>query len=377
MNKDIKEALFPVIRRGLGLSAEDLPLPTEVCRSLLRFGEGQSILPIIYKGLEKMDAPRECLDEFREENFGCIYDFMNRDLAIKQISSLLDSEKIHYILLKGAVLRHLYPSPELRTSCDLDILVKEDDLDRACAAVERGTDFKYRRRSYHNLILEGPEIVLELHFSIRENEEKLDTLLSRAWEYAVPCKGGSGFCFTPEYQIFYITAHMAHHLLHGGIGIRPFIDLWLLNNRTAFDEQKVRHMCESCGILTFYEESMRLSRVWLEGTGHTETSEMFEGICLSGGVLGSDKFRNAARQREKRGVSYIAGRIFPPPYEVRELYKDDDGREHSLPYYYAKRLLSWTGKERRERLGRQIKTILTSDGDYIEDAGELLNRLKL
>ena len=59
------------------------------------------------------------------------------------------------------------------------------------------------------------------------------------------------------------------------------------------------------------------------------------------------------------------------------MYKDDDGREHSLPYYYAKRLLSWTGKERRERLGRQIKTILTSDGDYIEDAGELLNRLKL
>ena len=100
MNRDVKEALFPVIRRGLELASEDLALSPEVCRSLLRFGERQSILPIIYKGLEKMNAPRECLNEFREENFGCIYDFMKRDLAIKQISSLLDGQlkpQIHKI----------------------------------------------------------------------------------------------------------------------------------------------------------------------------------------------------------------------------------------------------------------------------------------
>ena len=377
MDRDIAEILFPVVISGLGLETAALQLSPDECRELLRFGEGQSILSIIYTGLEILNAPRECLDEYSKSHFGSIYRYMNRDLAIKQISSVLDSEEIPYILLKGAVLQNLYPGPELRTSHDIDILVQENDLDKAAAAIESSTEFKYLKKGYHDISMRGPEILLELHFTLKENAENLDGLLERAWDYTVPSGEGSRCDFTPEYQMFHIISHMEHHFLHGGLGIRPFIDLWLLNKKTSFDERKVRDMCESCGILKFYEESCMLSRVWFEGETHTDTSKMFEAICLSGGALGTKKFKNAARQKEKRGLSYIAGRVFPPAYEVREYYKDESGKEHNLSYYYMKRLLSWTGKERRGDLYRQVQEILSSDQKYLDMADELLKRLDL
>ena len=43
-----------------------------------------------------------------------------------------------------------------------------------------------------------------------------------------------------------------------------------------------------------------LTEVWLGEGKHTETTEMLEAFCLSGGVFGSQEFKNAARQREHR-----------------------------------------------------------------------------
>ena len=35
---------------------------------------------------------------------------------------------------------------------------------------------------------------------------------------------------TPEYLIFHNVAHMSYHFSHGGLGVRPYIDLYLLRS---------------------------------------------------------------------------------------------------------------------------------------------------
>lgn len=213
---------------------------------------------------------------------------------------------------------------------------------------------------------------LELHFSIKEHEENLDKVLIRAWEYAELAEGYR-YAFTPEFQIFHIVAHMSYHFLHGGLGIRPFLDLWLLRSKTEFDENQVKDLCRQCGILKFYEECCNLINVWLGEGKHTETTEVFEQCCLSGGVFGDHKFKNAARQRKHRGMKYILSRVFPPASEVKEYYSNASTEEHSLPYYYMKRWISWT--KRSEELKKQIGEIMSTDKAYIDQTDELLNRL--
>lgn len=377
LSPELRDVLFSVIRSGMETGTSELQLSPETCRELLRFGAAQSIFPIIYHGLERMEVPKEALQDFNARRLKELYSLVQRDEALCSVSSALEAENIPYILLKGAVLRELYPRPELRTSCDIDILVREETLEQAVAAIECRTDFKTQKRAYHDISMLNGSFHLELHFSIKENEENLDRLLVRAWEYAQPTGEGCRYAFTPEFQIFHVTAHMCYHLLHGGLGIRPFLDLWLLRNKTAFEEASVRAMCESCGIQKFYEACCALSQVWMEQAPHTETSAQFEAFCLSGGVFGSSKFKNAARQREARGIKYVLRRVFPPASQVKDYYGNHLGRHHALPYYYAKRLLSWTGRSRRKELQTQLKQIMSSDQAYLDSTDKFFQQLGL
>ena len=371
MEKIITE-LFQVIRAAFDIESFDISLSAEEYEKLIAFGKKQSILPVIYAGMKRMDTPEDILKTADYSRNQDLRRYVLYHDALGNICRALDAAGIDYIPLKGSVLCNLYPAPEMRTSSDIDVLVHEGDLDRAVVVLETATDFKMDHRAYHDISMLNSSVHLELHFSLKENAENIDKILSRAWEYAEPTES-SRYEFTPEFQIFYVVAHMSYHFLHGGLGIRPFLDLWLLRTKTAYDENKVQELCEQCGIRTFYEESCNLIGVWLEDHEHTETTEMIEKFCLSGGVFGNRKFKNAARQKELRGLKYILSRVFPPASQVKEYYTSATGEKHSLAYYYVKRWLSWF--QRRKELKRQIGEIMSTDKEYIDQTDELFRRL--
>ena len=220
MTDRLRDELFQLIRCGM-----ERELPThcpnvEDCDELLRFAARQSIRPIVYHGLKRLHAPEEYLKGHEKAWLSDVFHSVQRGEALKAIRASLDAVGIPYILLKGAELRELYPDPTLRTSSDLDVLVREETLERAVSAIETDTDFRKLKRTYHDISMANSSVHLELHFHIKENAENIDRLLSRAWDYAVATGEGSRYAFTPEYQVFYILAHMCQHFLHGGLGIK-------------------------------------------------------------------------------------------------------------------------------------------------------------
>ena len=377
LNQRIREKLFAVIRAGMDIPVPDIELTDEEVTVLLNLAKRQSILPILYRGLNKLSASETLLglyDKYKTKNE---YHAIQHDHALGLIRNALDETSIPYVLLKGAVLRNLYPDITLRTSSDIDVLVREDDIERTVRVLEEKTDFKMDKRNYHDVSMISTRVHLELHFSIKENDERIDSVLVKVWDYAHESGKGSMYVFSPEYQLFHVVAHMSHHFLHGGLGIRPFLDLWLLRSKTQYEENQVQDLLEQCGLFQFYKECCHLSEVWMENAEYSDTSRIFEDFCLSGGVFGSEQFRIAGAQRSTRGWRYVCGRVFPPKYQVKEFYKDPSGKEHILPYYYVKRWRSWLSKDRRGNLNRQIKATVTSDKIYQDSADELFKRLGL
>lgn len=253
MTTDIRNKLFLVIRSGMDLSFIPLDLTPSDCKTLIRIGTCQSILPIIHRGLKNTCAPSEVLKECDKARFKDTKQYIIQNDALNRLSATLNDAHIPYIPLKGSVLRNRYPSLELRTSCDIDVLMKEGDLEEAVAVIEFATDFKTHKHNYHDISMVSPTVHLELHFSILEHMENIDKLLSQVWKYAEQ-ESGYRYKLTPEFQIFHIIAHMSYHMVHGGVGIRPFLDLWLLRNKTEYNEGTLQQMCSDCGILTFYEK---------------------------------------------------------------------------------------------------------------------------
>ena len=56
-----------------------------------------------------------------------LYRYEQKKYVKEQIEKVLDRENIEHIFLKGATLCNYYPEPWMRTSCDIDVLVKRED----------------------------------------------------------------------------------------------------------------------------------------------------------------------------------------------------------------------------------------------------------
>lgn len=343
----VSEALYPVLRSGMGLEQDSVPLSQADCGALLALGKQQAILPVILQGLQKQGVPKEWLEEQKQAKSLCLYQYVLLDDALKKTGETLDRAGIDWLPLKGAVIRNLYPEPWLRTSTDVDVLVHQEDLERAIRALEAETDFRAGDRDYHDVAMNSPNVLLELHFSLLENSARLDPVLERVWDHAAPTGAGCRWEMSPEYLMFYILAHMSYHLLSGGLGIRPFLDLWLLERRTVFDREKLRTMCEEAGLLPFYETGLQLTKVWLEGAAHTEQSAALERYVLEGGVFDSGRFTGAVRQRNKRGLRYFLSRLFVSRAVLEAMYPALKRHPWLMPFFQIRRWFRLLDPEKR------------------------------
>ena len=376
--------IFSLIRAGLGLETPEVRLSPDEISELLRFGKRQNILSIIYWGLKQTCASFDSdsgksLDSAWGKVVWC---HVLKNESLKMIRNTLDQAQIPYILLKGAVLQHLYPSPEMRTCSDWDVLVREEDLERAVETLETKAGFRAHDRAYHDVPLVNRNVLLELHFNLKEEMENIDSLLSKAWDYAEPSGEGSTYSFTPEFQIFHVIAHMSYHMAHGGLGIRPFIDLWLLRNRTEYDEATVEQMCIDTGILTFYQKSCQLADLWLEQNSvlenvNTEDMKLLESFCLQGGVFGTRENAAASGMRKRSGLDHIFRRLFTSKNILEAEYPVLKEKSWLFMKCQVKRWRRLLDPHKRKQISEELRAVREISPDQVEEYDRLLESLGL
>ena len=114
--------------------------------------------------------------------FMAVIRYEQSESEIGKITRVLTDLKIPYIILKGPRVRKYYPEPWLRTSGDIDILVHEEDVDRAVEGLVKQCSYEKQERNYHDVPMLSPnDVLLELHFNIKENMDNLDRVLIKVW----------------------------------------------------------------------------------------------------------------------------------------------------------------------------------------------------
>ena len=59
------------------------------------------------------------------------YQSEQKSYALAEISGAFEAMQIPYIPLKGSVIREYYPEAWMRSSCDIDVLIKKEDTPKA------------------------------------------------------------------------------------------------------------------------------------------------------------------------------------------------------------------------------------------------------
>lgn len=262
---------------------------------------------------------------YREQIYETLYRYENQCFVFEKVCGVLEKAKIPYIPLKGAVLRDLYPQPWMRTGCDIDILVHESDVERASKSITESLRYEQTRRGVHDIqILSAESIYVELHFSLLDEDTSAATakLLNKAWEYARPVEGNDcKYEFNGAMFYFYHIAHMAKHFLGGGCGIRPFLDLWLMQKNKEYDTEETKALLKKGKLTEFEAVAKKLSKIWFSDEEHDRTTQLMEEFIFRGGCFGSDETKMLSGQQKSGGrIKYIMSRIFIPFDELKGTY---------------------------------------------------------
>ena len=313
MNNQI-ELLFALLRTALAGEAptQELAryLTEENVATVLPLAKAQDIGQILADTLaERLPEDSEVLAKFRKLQMLALFRHESLCREQEEICRVLEEAGIRHVPLKGAVIRAFYPEGYWRTSCDIDILIDEENLDSAIAALtERLSYTASARRAYHDVSLHSPTGVhLELHFHIKEGIAHMDRVLSQVFSYTKPVNGLQyRLLQTNEFLLFHVVAHMAYHMASGGCGIKPFIDLYLLEHALVLDRDALKGMLLEAHLFRFYESAHQLADVWLGGAPHTDLTREMELFILKGGLYGTRESKlTVTRGQSRSKLGYL------------------------------------------------------------------------
>ena len=135
------------------------------------------------------------------------------------------------MLLKGTLLKEMYPKKELRAMGDADILIKTEQYDKI-KPIMQGLGFEERTESDHELIWRKPQLLLELHKKLIPSYNKdYYAYFGDGWQLGKPNSNfPHRFEMSDEDQMIYLFTHFAKHYRDAGIGIRPLPETTIKNS---------------------------------------------------------------------------------------------------------------------------------------------------
>ena len=321
MDGELIRVLFALLRfeiKGTKLCEDDKNLITEdMLPALYKLSKKHDLAHLVGDALDRNGLLLDGSDakkRFLQERNMAVYRYEQLRYELDCICGVLEETKIPFIPLKGAVIRQYYPEPWMRTSCDIDILVEERKLEAAVEVIKTrlGYDTEGEKTSHDIPLYSQGGVLVELHFGLLEDEERENVALSQIWEHTFT-KEGVQFhrIITKEAFYAYHIAHMMKHFEIGGCGIKPFIDLWVLD-QTIIEEEKTQKLLTLMGAKEFARMAHRLSKAMAGEIEYERFTFAMQDYIVRGGVYGSKDNLVVARQTKQGGKGkYILRRVFP------------------------------------------------------------------
>ena len=379
--------LFPLIRSAISgellCENEKKIYDRELLPDLIKIANKHDVAHLVVLGLKNNglieEKDRITLDRLMLK---AVYRYERLEYEYKTVCAALEKAEIPFIPLKGSVLRKHYPEGWMRTSCDIDILVHNEDLSKTLSYLSENLQYKELERATHDVAMSSPEgNHVEIHFDLVEEGRANDAIkiLSSVWNNVSLCENSKyQYEMTDEFFYFYHIAHMAKHFETGGCGIRPFIDLLILDGLEDNNREKRDEMLHNGGLLRFAETSRHLSRVWFGNEEADDISLQMQEFILHGGVYGSFDNRVILQQKKKGGkFGYLMSRIFAPYSRLKRYYPILEKYPILMPVMQVRRWLMLLRSDVFNMAKTELETNKSVDKMKAEQMSAFLNDIGL
>lgn len=322
------------------------------------------ILSTVYFGISKL--PKEIVSNIPHiDNYTLAYKKnlvldANKTFELTRIKEQLGNHHVDYVLLKGSVIKYIYPDTSMRRMGDIDILFRnanEVTIDEIFSSLGYTLGNKLAKdSSYFNpttqTYVEMQETLIDYGFT-----EWFD-YLKDIWDRCVTSPDSPGeYIMTNEDFYIYHILHMAKHFKNGGIGITHVLDVYIMWQKYDLNYDYINLELEKIGLVKFHNVVKNIVNYWFKGEIKDLNSQTKNSLCQNiNHSLSPDEtdliakyiLRNGAfgkkKQQEtnaivKRGDSKVSLRkkIFPEMETMVNYYGVFlDSHKCLLPFYWLR-----------------------------------------
>lgn len=317
-------------------------------RSLILLAKQHSVMNILYYALKDDPAlPPECLAVLEKHLFSTAHQQLAQEMESRRVADMLTREGIRFLPMKGALIRALYPAPEMRTSCDVDMYYDKaarprmDDLFAALGYTKEEAD------PNHTAYKKG-NVTMEMHHNLLTDIARIDRYYRDLWDRLIP-DGGCAYRMRDEDFYIYHIVHTMKHFTLAGTGIRSVLDTFVyLRGKPQLDMEYLQKELDSIGLWEFHLALSSLAEVWFGGAEMPDDLRDVSAYVLGSGTYGNTVHKVANRSARGGKLGFFLGRAFPSYHYMAEKYPSLRRFPPALPFYWIGRIIrAMFGKDNR------------------------------
>jgi len=320
-----------------------------------------------------VDIDDEQLNILKQVYMKNLYKTATQEEELKLIKTSLKDNNIMMLPLKGAVIRSIYPSIDLRTMADIDILVKVSDLKNVRKIME---NLGYRNTSHggnHDVYYKDPFMNVEIHRAMMDESYEMSKYYEDIWDKVI-INDKESFLSDDDLYI-YIVSHAAKHYLSGGTGIRSVLDIYLLNLKYKLNFNYINQEFKKLNISKFASNIRSLGEAWFNELQLYDSLLKMEEYILSSGVYGTHTHQivKGFDNPNDSKISVGLKKAFPSFKVMKKIFPSLKYFFILLPFYYIFRIIRGMF---RGNVQNQLKTLKKLEKKDIISKKEIVEDMK-
>lgn len=334
-----------------------------------------NLLPIIIERVEKDTVDNAVLQQIQNLVITSYYVSVQQNNILERIKEKFNENQIDFMLLKGSTIKKLYPTPEMRTMGDIDILIRQSQYPTVKKCME-DLSFVEGVETDHELHWKHNCVHVELHKRlIPTYNNDFYNYVGDGWKLTDKVADTTEYRLKPEDEFIYLFIHFTKHYRDGGIGIRHLIDLYLYHKKVSLNEKYVFEELKKLNLSTFYKNIKDTFLVWFENKNPNEITYLITKRIFCSGSYGTEQQCDAANALKtynrngnvrKAKIKTILREIFLPYSSMKKKYKILEKIPVFLPVFW---LVRWcdTIFNKKNNLNRKIRRVNSITSEIIDE----------
>lgn len=302
----------------------------------------------------------------------------------------LSENGIKHLIVKGAVLRDIYPVKELRTSGDTDVVIQKQDYEK-CKEILLSNGFTLSQDTGEELDMYYNGQYFEINNTFEYINDETKRFFENPFDERLSYCEGCTYYLYPIYHLVYVLYHILKHIKNGGAGVRMLLDICVLFKNYNIDVNEFLKIMTSLNlekssktIISICKKFFMLN-VELEYTINEDIEEKLIDTIISGGVFGFSNgnlgvVRLASTMSDKAtgfsSIKAFLGMFIISKDYLMKFYPYARRHRILLPVAYFNRLFDAVFKRGKRNIGN-IQSMFSKNNDNAVRLGEILNELEI